>query len=343
MTQTQDATTTDTRHRTGIFGWSPQDGGVHYFRIAEPLRVLAEHGSHTVTGTDLTDATLAEVDHVLVHMIHDERNSEALETLARLDTHKIIYDCDDAMWEPDWHVFKDHYGPAELARFYRNVSLAHVVTTPSPVIAEHLCQYNRNVWVLPNTIPAWLTEHTMPARHAPTIGYQGSPSHARDFTSPIERGLSRFLLDEPDWRLHLYGGIQVGGAGILADRIDTFPWVGKTGWPIDDYWRALSFDVGIGPLRDTYFNRCKSSLRAVEYAALGIVACLPDLPPYRGWVEDGVTGRLIPPGRTLRGVLTEIARDTAGRITMAANARARAAAWTTEANIDKWVTAWASQ
>ena len=33
--------------------------------------------------------------------------------------------------------------------------------------------------------------------------------------------------------------------------------------------RQLSFDVGVGPLRNTYFNRHKSSIRAVEYAATG--------------------------------------------------------------------------
>lgn len=100
-------------------------------------------------------------------------------------------------------------------------------------------------------------------------------------------------------------------------------------------------DIGIGPLRDTRFNRAKSSLRAIEYAALGIVAVLPDLPIYHGWVEDGVTGRLITPSRTLAGVLHEIA-DPYTRRQMASAARARAAGWTTEANIGRWLEAWHS-
>jgi hypothetical protein len=45
----------------------------------------------------------------------------------------------------------------------------------------------------------------------------------------------------------------------------------------------------------------------------------------------------------MKGVLSEIARDQAGRLTMAANARQIAAQWTTEANIWRWLDAWHSR
>ena len=323
--------------RVGVYGWTPGRGGVHHHRIAEPLRVLAEdHGVTAFHGVALHDDILETVDTVLVHTLHDETNSQAWEMLAQTQTHRLVIDVDDWMWRPDWQPFKDHYRADVLARLFRNVAISHVVTTPSPVIAEFLIRHNPNVHVVPNTVPAWLTEHDMPARDHPTVGYQGSSHHVRDFGPSQQRQLGRFIAAHPDWHVHLYGNVEVDGP---TDRCRVTRWMPS----IDAYYRTVSMDVGVGPLADTAFNRAKSSLRAVEYAALGIVAVLPDMPPYRGWVTDGETGRLVRTHQTMSRVLAEVAGDDEHRATMSKNARQRALQWTTEANIRRWVDAWASR
>jgi hypothetical protein len=278
------------------------------------------------------------VDRVLAHTLHTETALEVWERLASIGSHKLILDIDDAMWRPDFGPFREHYGPDVLARLYRAVALSHVVTVPTAPLAEHLSRHNRNVWIVPNTVPAWLLEYTMPERDRPTLGYQGSPSHAGDWTQPQVRQLARFLHHHPEW------GMQWMGADpgpLMRAR----PGISHVSWraPGEDYYRAVSFDVGIGPLADTYFNRAKSGLRAIEYAALGIVAVLPDAPAYRGWIEDGVTGRLIRSHQTLSGVLAAVAADDEHRVKMSTTARERAAAWTTEAAIGSWIEAWDSQ
>jgi len=329
---------TSTAYRTGVYGWSPGTGGVHHHRIAEPLRVLAQLGANVSTGVELDDAILSRCDTVLAHTLHQERDCLAWRTLERLDSHRLVLDVDDWMWAPDYAPFKANYTPEVLARLFDNVRRAHVVTTPTEVIADYLLAYNPNVHVVPNTVPEWLLEHTMPERERPTIGYQGSPSHLRDWTTSTAGGLARFLAEHDEWGLHFHG-LDPDAFRVLGERVKHTPWSGS----IDRYYRSISFDVGIGPLRPTPFNRAKSALRAVEYAALGIVAVLPDLEPYRGWVEDGVTGRLVHGYQTLRGVLTEVARDPEERAKMADRAHARAADWTTEANIERWINAWNSQ
>ncbi len=332
MTETE-----TTEHRVGVYGWSTGTGGVHYHRIAEPLRVLASHGITAFTGTELGDAQLCQVDTVLTDKLHDEQATKAWHELADRDSHRLVLDVDDVMWQPDHGPFQRHYTPDVLARLWSNVERAHVVTTPTAVIAEHLARHNRNVHVVPNTVPSWLTSWQMPHRERPTIGYQGSPSHLRDWTGPVRRQFLQFLLEHQDWGIHFYG-LEPGEWATVTHAL-------HTRWqpPGPTYYASLSMDVGVGPLRDTPFNRGKSALRAIEYAALGIVAVLPDLEPYRGWVEDGVTGRLIGRGQTLRGVLREVAADPGARILMARTARERAAFWTTEAQINRWVDAWASR
>lgn len=318
-----------------MYAWCPDLNGPNRFRVVEPCRVFADHGGRVALGPMLDNAIAERCDTVLVHGLHDERNSEAWADLAAAGGHRLIMDIDDLMWIPDHSPFARHYDPANLDRLRANMNRAHVVTTTTDELAQRIRDWtgHPNIHVVPNTVPQWLTEHVMPRRDHPTVGWQGSPSHIPDLAS-TGRALAKFASDCPDWRIRLYG-VQA-----LSDPHPAFELVE---WmPLDDYWRTASFDVGIGPLRDTPFNRAKSALRAVEYAALGIVAVLPDLPTYRGWVEDGVTGILVQSNRTLRGELRSLAKSAVTRIRMAAAARRRAAHWTTEANIGRWVAAWNS-
>ena len=41
------------------------------------------------------------------------------------------------------------------------------------------------------------------------------------------------------------------------------------------------FDLGLAPLADTAFNRCKSDIKALDYAALGILPLVSDSSAYR--------------------------------------------------------------
>jgi glycosyltransferase involved in cell wall biosynthesis len=50
------------------------------------------------------------------------------------------------------------------------------------------------------------------------------------------------------------------------------------------------WDIGIAPLEDTEFNRCKSPLKFFDCCALGLAAVCSDVAPYRGVLRDGVNG-----------------------------------------------------
>ncbi len=323
---------------SGIYGWSTGTGGVHFYRLAEPLRVARDNGVQAHDGNQLDDWVCERYDTILTHMLHDERSSEAWEKLAAGGHHRLVFDIDDVMWAPDWEPFRKHYTADVMKRVYRNIELAHVVTTPSAVIAEHVASWNNNVHVVPNTVPEYLLELRSPERSRPIVGYQGSASHDPDFSPRILKELLRFLDRNPTWNLHLWGKGKNEVAGWPVGRVHI------TGWQasVDAYYRSLSMDIGIGPLKRSLFNAGKSSLRAVEYAALGIPAILSDEPPYRGWVEHGVTGLLLKPGDSWLDALEKLARRPAWRLSMGVEARKRAAGWTTEANIGRWVDAWNS-
>lgn len=344
--------------RTGIYGWTTGRGGVPYFRIFEPLRALAELGGNARHGTTLDDDILSTVDTVLVDKLWDPNASEAWERLAGLQTHRLVIDVDDWVWDCDWRPMQQGWTPEAVAQLFRNVQLAHVVTTPSAVIAEYLTKINRNVWYVPNTVPAWVLDSKPrsggivfnddqdgPDIAAPAVVYEGSPSHQRDWThTSAGKHLWHFLRDHPDWVVNWYGTDPSGLPEAFPGRVQLSPWHQD----VNDHLRRLSEetcpgDVMIGPLRDTPFNRGKSGLRAIVASALGIVPVLPDMPGYRPFVEDGLTGRLIRPGQTLRRVLADVAAEPDWREAAAKAARTAAQQWTTEAAIGSWVEAWNSR
>lgn len=324
--------------KPGIYGWTTQEGGVHFHRIGEPLRVYGERGGRAAFGRVMSDRIATEYDTVLVHMLHDERNSEAWEKLAANGNHRLIFDVDDVMWDPDYRPFRQHYTPDVLARLWRNIGLAHVVTTPSRDIAAQLAKHNPNIWYVPNTVPEYALNTKRETRGVRrVIGYQGSASHHRDLQ---EHGwadqLYAFCRDHSRWDFHIWG--QHSTPVFYPGRTFSHPWQSS----MPRYYRGLQMDIGVGPLADTPFNRGKSALRAIEYATLGIVPVLTDLEPYRGWIVNGVNGFLIPPGEPWYPVLHDLAvdGDLRNRIRKAAKASARE--WTTEANLDTWLNAWNS-
>jgi len=334
---------------TGIYGWSYGSGGVHFHRVAEPLRVAAEHGIRAATGNRLDDEVCSEFDTILVHMLWNRRASEAWEKLAINGRHRMILDIDDAMWSPDWQPFKDHWTPKVLGRLRENAQLAHLVTTPSRRIAQYVMdEWGVLATYVPNTVPAYVLEMPAAPRGELVVGYQGSPSHEHDFTDDVVNALQVFLYGNHSWSLHVWGTDHVDRpAWIDPARIRNTPWQGGSrskgiGWTdLRAYYASLSMDIGIGPLASTEFNRCKSALRAIEYAALGIPMVLSGGPAYDGYVlpEWGV---LVEPWDRWLDVLDDLANDPMRRARMSAAGREAARAWTTEACITNWTEAWNS-
>lgn len=325
----------------GIYAWDTGAGGVHHYRMAEPLRVAAVQGVGTGTGRRLDDEIAERYDTILVHMLWQQDASEGWSRLAAGGNHRLVFDIDDAMWDPDFGPFHEHYTPEVLERVWRNMRLAHVITTPSPVIAEYVTRKigHPNVWICRNTIPQWVLEDMLPAFGGeiyPTIGYQGSPSHAKDWTPQLQKMLID-LCRKHDWRIVFYGPQSI--PGWPEDIAGFVPWQSD----LRRYYASLRMDIGIGPLARTAFNRAKSGIRAAELAALGIPSVLSDTADYRYYTASGA-GRLVSRETVddWRDALTDLMTSSLVRARMTVAGRTAAHAWTTEACIGAWYDAWNS-
>lgn len=204
---------------------------------------------------------------------------------------------------------------------------ADMVTVSTPYLAEQVSQYNASVRVLPNFINADLLDlNRRRGREGKvTVGWAGGAQHLPDWAAVNDtlRDVLRRHADSAD--MHFVG---TDYSPLLHHPCR---W---TSWSDDiwDYYRSVDFDIGIAPLADIPFNYSKSHLKALEYAALGIPVIAADLPPYRDFVVDGVTGYLVSSPEEWDKRLTELINDEAARAELGANARAHAAKYTIQGN-----------
>lgn len=311
------------------------ESGCGWYRIKMPLGELAKHGHDVrmVLGTKVVPSELPGYE-VIVGQRMDKH--AALPTWRRLRaTSKLVYEIDDDVFNVDvtnWMAYGT-YGRADTQDAVAHAAeVANLVTVTTERLAEVMRRYNDNVAVLPNCVPDELLELGRPRRDKVVVGWAGGASHALDIALVAET-VGRFLDRTPKAQLHLVG----------TDYRKTVGRVGRfTAWDSDTsrYYRNIDFDIGLAPLTDTGFNRSKSPIKAMEYAALGIPVIASDIPPYSDFVVDGVTGFLCRRKADWGRRLDELANDEALREEMGRKAREHAAQFTIQRNWHRWEAAY---
>jgi tetratricopeptide (TPR) repeat protein len=126
-----------------------------------------------------------------------------------------------------------------------------------------------------------------PASRELTIGWGGSWGHLEDVRAILPT-LRRVLAAREGVHLSLMGdrAFAAFGAGLPEGRFAFTPAGGLSAYY--DFVRGLT--IGLAPNLDTDFNRCRSDVKYLEYAAHGVVPVVADLPPYEASVQTGVNG-----------------------------------------------------
>ena len=148
--------------------------------------------------------------------------------------------------------------------------------------------------IVPNAIDPRLWRDWRRPRPAPFAGdrvrmlYMGTHTHAPDFAT-IRPALDALHVERGD-------GFDLTVVGVDPE-LGPAPWLRRLAPPAEavSYPRFArwlreqeAFDLGLAPLADNAFNRCKSDIKALDYAALGLLPLLSDGPAYRA---DPLLGR----------------------------------------------------
>ncbi|WP_375553988.1 glycosyltransferase [Roseovarius mucosus] len=211
-------------------------------------------------------------------------------------------------------------------RYAAMINGADIVTVSTPGLADLARLYTpRPVYVRRNFADPDTLENGAAAIAArgPADGLfrvvfaSGSQGHEADFDL-IKTDVAAFVTADPTRRLTILGHFQTDKLpASLMKQTEHHPFLSY-----DAYLTNLArADVAVMPLQDDLFNRCKSGVRVIDAAAVGlasIVSAVGDLPTM---IDHGRTGFIASAPSDWRLALEALANDRARARVMGSAAR----------------------
>jgi glycosyltransferase involved in cell wall biosynthesis len=321
-----------------------------FIRLLQPL-------DHPAIADDI-DVVLADADSALDYRpdviatqryaIPDSAAAERLAAHCRRHGITLLYDLDDDLT----NIPPEHPEYAELrlkAGVIRQMlAFADVVWCSTEMLRARLARLGYAPILVENALDERIwSPFAAPAPRSPVgpvrIVYMGTATHDADFAA-VAPALERLVTERPG--NVFFDMVGVSGRAGLPDWVNRVaPTVhAASSYPGFVNWARQhgGWDIGIAPLVDSPFNRCKSAIKSMDYAALGLPVLASDIPVFRGSLADGRGGMLVENTPTAwYAALAQLAGDQRRRAalaegawaayqarhTLASQAAARRAAW----------------
>jgi hypothetical protein len=261
--------------------------------------------------------------------------TQGWQQMAKEGRAKLVLEIDDDLFSthPTSTIAHGFFSQPEIqANLKANIQVADLVTVTTEALADRIRQFNPNIAVLPNCIPAALLDHT-PARRddTVTVGWAGSPTHQIDWHRNAEP-IARVIRTPPA------GGDAPDGLGPRPTRpaaprqpppLHRLDRLGRRPAPRHRLPHRRRPPVG------NVFNLCKSDVKLLELSALGIPAVCSDVGPYH---HSGplASARMVRSGNDWARHLTDLIGDEAARKEQGEAAKTWAATRTIEGNAHLW-------
>jgi predicted SAM-dependent methyltransferase/glycosyltransferase involved in cell wall biosynthesis len=213
---------------------------------------------------------------------------------------RFVFDLDDDLLalprvHPE-HRLYDGFKPVGL----QLAAEADEFWTSTPSLADRFAGIAHSISVVPNELDdrIWSAPRSdVPVSRAPVrFLYMGTPTHRPDFDELIRPAWSQLKAEFGDKiELDLIGVTNETGPGGEWTVVHRSAEIGNS-YPAFVTWlQSLgSYDIGLAPLMDVAFNRCKSDVKWLEYSGMGLATIAADLPAYSQSIEHERTGLLAP-------------------------------------------------
>ncbi len=290
-----------------------------YIRVLEPMGVLRKRG-HTILsvekllaahGQEMTPEKL--VDQCDIFLISNvDISPPRFEVFERMVAHcnetkkLIIYDFDDYYNEiPDSNPHVRNC--PEWNYFVKLIGMAHVLTVTGRELQQVLSEHHPRIFVLPNMIDFEIYKPRPRHSQKLRIGWTAGITHLSDF--PIVASVIRKLQQKHHFEFILFGLFPdflefISNAEMIAkysiqpeELQDSYhraqvefmkhaegiecalvPAVSYADFPA--YLTNLDLDIGICPIRDARWNRCRSGVKFYQYAATKTATIASNVYPY---------------------------------------------------------------
>jgi hypothetical protein len=262
-----------------------QDTGVGYYRQVNPAsfmdKYLADVMTTALTGQNinfrigetknpgsqfvLDDSILYPVckntDIVWTTILHNMDEIMKVLDLREWTGPKWIVDIDDNIYS----ATKDNPAQKDVQKILKNFEtcllLADGITISVPMLKDLYAPFNKNFYVQKNCINFNYWKNQPPKKHKGIrIGWEGAHGHKAD-VEMVYPVIQRLIKDYPEKNIQF---VIIGPDFGL--KYEYHKWV-----TLKDYPKKLAdldLDIGIAPLIDSNYNRCKSNVRILENSAL---------------------------------------------------------------------------
>lgn len=271
-------------------------------------------------------ALLQEASHVMLYRLANTPVTSMLLYEARRLRLPVLYDLDDPLFSVSAYGTyqnmdalplsqKQHF-LREAPRYLDVMNAADLISVSTPGMVAHTGLYSARPVLLRRNFADSATLQAGAAARAKSgarseafrLGFaSGSMGHEVDFAT-IAEDVITFLDAAENRQLVILGHFDKKLLPeALRPRVETHPFTDYAA-----YLETLaSLDAAVMPLADDAFNRCKSAVRVIDAAAVGVPSVVGAVSDMAHQVEAGQTGQVVPKGGSWLAALETLAADRA--------------------------------
>uniref|UniRef100_A0A7V3JAR7 Glycosyltransferase n=1 Tax=candidate division CPR3 bacterium TaxID=2268181 RepID=A0A7V3JAR7_UNCC3 len=272
-----------------------------FYRNILPAKALRKRG-HTV---DFLPISSFDYDIVVLNRFYAKPFEEEISKIKTLGA-KIVYETDD--WVINIPPTNPLYYQAreEAKNYYFLIKSADVITCTTPYLRDRIKKdTDKKILVVPNSLDLSYWRVRAGNNQKIKIGYTGSDSHWEELNFILDILIDLQRTYDFDVVLLGLGISQLNEAEVLPNcgylakeisrKLKLLKNLKVREWTsADKYPQVLTeenLDIGLVPLIDNEFNRCRSCLKFYEYAATNTLTIASDVIPYNTEVNCLVKNR----------------------------------------------------
>ena len=294
-----------------VVGIAADNTACGHYRLKFPLLELERLGAEVRLAyvSDLSELDMRifkNATHVILSRCSDSDLFQVIRAYCNREDITLIFDLDDCFHEihPENPAYAFYDPETEFGRTNIQNMESHLQKADGVIFStrelkayyDYLTPYSH---ILPNGLDldmslrnwddpdkvAWKTaaesQGCRVQEDTVVLGWMGSITHINDLKT-IGPAVKQVLTQNPQALLGMYCDVELAMHCCLTEwqlPMDSFFLIPPTSF---DYYpeKIGSFDIGLSPLENTVFNRCKSDLRLLEFGAQGVPYVASKVAPY---------------------------------------------------------------
>ena len=252
--------------------------GLH--RIIQPFNALCEKGViEGVLSTELLSVVELErysPDVILLQRQIDENSLQAMRRMKAFSRAFKVYDLDAYLPNLAVNGMQQHPSSDDVLRLLRGgLSYMDRLVVPTEFMAQVFEGFNADIRIVRNRLDPRCWNSVSSKRRCadkPRVGWAGGANNVSELG--IIADVIKALASEVHW-------VILGGC---PDQLRPYVQELHKEVAIEHYpakLASLNLDIALAPLQDSLINRCKSSLRLLEYGACGFPVICSNIEAYR--------------------------------------------------------------